>query len=65
MSFFSTGFWAYAGERAIKTFAQASAAVIGTGAMGILELDLLKVVSIGATAALLSILTSVANHKGE
>lgn len=65
MDFFSKDFWAYAGERAIKTFAQAAAAVVGTGAIGILELDLLKVVSIGATAALLSILTSVANHKGE
>lgn len=51
-------FWEYAGERAYKTFAQASLAAIGTGASGLIEVDWLTVLSVSGLATVLSILTS-------
>ena len=53
-------FWLRAGERALRTFAQALLASIGTGAVGITQIDWLGAASIGATAAVVSILTSIA-----
>lgn len=52
-------FWLRAGERALRTFAQALLASIGTGAVGITQIDWLGAASIGATAAVVSILTSI------
>jgi len=49
-----------AGIRAVKTFAQALAAEIGTGAVGIVQLDWPQMLGVAATAAVLSLLTSVA-----
>lgn len=46
--------------RAIRTFAQALVAEIGTGAVGIVQLDWPAMLSVAATAAALSLLTSVA-----
>lgn len=46
--------------RALKTFGQSAAAAIGTGAVGITDMDLLGILSIGAGGALLSFLTSLA-----
>jgi hypothetical protein len=46
--------------RAVKTGAQTLASLIGTGAVGILELDWLQMLSVTATAMVLSVLTSVA-----
>lgn len=46
--------------RAIKTFGQSAVAAVGTGMIGITEIDLLGIVSIGAGGALLSFLTSLA-----
>lgn len=46
--------------RAIKTAAQTLAALIGTGQVGILSLDWSQMLSVTATAAVLSLLTSVA-----
>lgn len=46
--------------RAIKTFAQAAVALIGTGAVGFTDLDWVRIVSVAGVAAVLSILTSVA-----
>lgn len=46
--------------RALKTFGQSAAAAIGTGAIGITDMDLLGILSIGAGGALLSFLTSLA-----
>jgi hypothetical protein len=54
-------FWIAAAERAIKTFAQALIALIGTSAMNILELDWTQMLGVSATAAVVSILTSVAS----
>lgn len=48
-----------AGIRAIKTFAQTAAALIGTSAV-ISEVDWIMVLSAAALSAVLSLLTSVA-----
>jgi len=62
MFIFTKTFWAYAGERAVKTVAQAALAAIGTGAVGILQVDWQGVVSIALMAGLVSVLTSIANQ---
>lgn len=46
--------------RALKTWAQAGVAYIGTGAVGILEFDWVGFFSITCMATLLSLLTSIA-----
>ena len=58
---FDINFWRAAGERAIKTFAQTSMALIGVGMVGIHTVDWPMYLSVGATAALLSLLTSLAS----
>lgn len=60
---FTYQFWSYAGERAIKTFAQAAVAFLGTGAIGFFEIDWTALLSVSLGAAFLSILTSVITHK--
>lgn len=52
-------FWTAAAERAVKTFAQTVVALIGTAAIGVLDVDWVQTVSAAALAALLSVLTSV------
>ena len=49
-----------AGIRAIKTMAQTAVALLGTGAVGILDVDWVAVVSASLLAGITSILTSVA-----
>lgn len=49
-----------AGIRAIKTFAQTACGLIGGELVGIVEVDWPGVLSVAATAAVLSLLTSVA-----
>lgn len=49
-----------AGIRAIKTGAETLASLIGTGAVGILELDWPQMLSVTSTAMLLSVLASIA-----
>ncbi len=46
--------------RALKTAAQTLAALIGTGAISIIELDWMQMLGVTATAAVLSVLTSLA-----
>lgn len=53
-------FWAGAAERAIKTLAQAALAMIGTNAVAITHLDWENILAVAATAAVVSILTSLA-----
>lgn len=59
--FTDSRFWVSSAERAIKTFAQALVALIGTSAMSIVELDWTQMLGISATAAVVSILTSIAS----
>ena len=49
-----------AGVRAVKTFAQALIAVIGTGVIGIMEVNWPYALSVAVMAAILSLLTSLA-----
>ena len=46
-------------ERAVKTACQTAAALIGTQAVGVLELDWQQIGGVSATAAILSVLTSI------
>ena len=57
----SKDFWDYAGERAIKTAAQVAVASIGSGTVGIIQVDFLGILSLAGGSALVSILTSIAN----
>jgi hypothetical protein len=49
-------------ERAVKTAAQSAVAVLGVGAVGLLDVDWTNVASISGAAAVLSILTSIASN---
>lgn len=60
---FSWDFWNYAGERAIKTVAQAAIAYIGSGTVGLFQIDWAGMASVSLGAGLLSILTSIATKK--
>lgn len=46
--------------RAIKTFAQTAAALLGAGAVNVVDVDWLTILGISATAAVVSLLTSLA-----
>lgn len=61
---FTTEFWSYSGERAIKTVAQAALAFLGTGSIGLFEIDWVSLASVSLGAGLLSILTSIVSKKG-
>jgi hypothetical protein len=58
-------FWSYAGERAVKTFAQTALATIGVGASGLLLVDWVNVVSVSGLACVMSLLTSVTQYDKE
>ena len=49
-----------AGIRAVKTMAQSALAVIGTGTIGLMDVDWLNIVSITLMAGICSVLTSIA-----
>ena len=55
----SKAFWKAAGIRAIRTFAQSLIAGIGAGAVAVHEINWGYALSVAATAAILSILTSL------
>ena len=55
-------YWAFAGERAIKTVAQVAIATIGVSAVGILDVDWAQVASVSALAGVMSLLTSVLTY---
>lgn len=53
--------WAKAaGIRALKTAAQTGVALLGTGMVGVLDVDWMQFVSVVALAAIMSMLTSLA-----
>lgn len=56
---FDQRFWIATAERAIKTFAQALIALIGTQMVNIISLDWPQMLGASATAALISVLTSL------
>jgi len=60
---FTREFWSYAGERAIKTVAQAALAFLGTGTVGLFTIDWTSLASVSLGAGLLSILTSIVTKK--
>ena len=53
-------FWVAAGERAVKTFAQSLVALFAAG-VTILNIDWQQGLAVAATAALVSVLTSIAS----
>lgn len=61
---FTLKFWSYAGERAIKTVAQSAVAFLGTGTIGLFEIDWYSLASVSLGAGLLSVLTSIITKKG-
>lgn len=52
-------FWKQALERALKTFAQAALALLAGDGIGVLDVNWGTVASVGALAAVASILTSI------
>ena len=60
---FSLEFFNYAGERAVKTVAQAALAFLGTGAVGLSTIDWVSLASVSLGAGFLSILTSIVSKK--
>lgn len=52
-------FWLAAGERAVRTFAQALLAAIGVGAVAFEQVDWPLALSVAGVAALTSVLTSM------
>lgn len=57
----STSFWKADSERAVKTFAQASLALLTGDGLGVLDVNWGDIASVGALAAIASILTSIAS----
>jgi tRNA A37 threonylcarbamoyladenosine dehydratase len=58
-------YWAFSGERALKTVAQVAIATIGVGTVGIMDVDWLQVASVASLAGVMSLLTSVLTYDKE
>lgn len=52
--------WFAAFTRALKTVCQTAVALIGTGSIGIIEVDWMNLASVAGLAGVVSILTSIA-----
>jgi hypothetical protein len=52
-------FWEDAGERCVRTMAQALLALMGTDALGIVGLDWAQMLSVAAGAGIMSLLTAI------
>jgi hypothetical protein len=52
-------FWKAVGVRAVRTFAQGMLGALGTTAVGVTEIDWVGAASIGATAAIVSVLMAL------
>ncbi len=60
---FTALFWKRATERAVKSFAQSLAALLGASGLGLFNADWVQALSTAGMVALLSVLTSVASTK--
>lgn len=60
---FDLDFWKASAERAIKTFVQTLAAGLGTASVGIVDLPWESALGLAASAAVLSLLTSVGSAR--
>ena len=58
---FTLFFWRATTERAVKSFAQALAAMLGTGGVGLLDVAWTTSLSVAGMTALLSVLTSLSS----
>lgn len=59
-------YWAYAGERAVKTVAQSMLATItASAALSLVDVDFAQVLGIAGLAGLMSLLTSVLTYEGK
>lgn len=56
-------FWRDAAERAVKTFAQASIATLGVGAVDLLATNWVGALTVGGGSAVVSVLTSLASQR--
>ena len=65
MTIFTKAFWAYSGERAIKTVSLDAIAAIVTAALGIIGLDWVTIGSVSLLAGVISVLTSVVGYTPE
>lgn len=63
MELFSLQFLNYAAERALKTWAQAALAFLGSGTIGLFEVNWGNMLSVSLGAAFLSVLTSIITQK--
>lgn len=61
MTLLDKHFWMDAVERMVKTVCEVALALIGTGMVGIMDVDWLSLLSVCVMAALVSVLTSVAS----
>ena len=52
-------FWEDAGERCVRTMAQALLALMGTDALGIVGLDWAQMLSVAVGAGIMSLLTAI------
>ena len=56
-------FWKDTGVRAVKTFAQALIGFLGVGSIGIFDADWFAAISVSLMAAVLAVLTAIANSE--
>ena len=61
MMFLDKHFWMDAVERMVKTVCEVALALIGTGMVGIMDVDWLNLLSVCVMAALVSVLSSIAS----
>lgn len=61
MTLLDKHFWMDAVERMVKTVCEVALALIGTGMVGIMDVDWLNLLSVCVMAALVSVLSSVAS----
>lgn len=60
---FDINYWKATAERAVKTFAQTLAALIGTNGAGLIDSSVWENLGVALTATVLSVLTSVGSSK--